>query len=129
MPKRRNTPQRQIIESLLESSESPVLPKELHESALEQLPTLGIATVFRALKDLVEEGKARTVHIPGDSPRYETVSHGHHHHFKCKDCGAVYDLFCCPGNFEKLIPDGFELQDHDITLFGLCSSCVDSRKP
>ncbi|MFP6834193.1 MAG: transcriptional repressor, partial [Porticoccaceae bacterium] len=71
MSQRRNTPQRKTIEALLEQSTSPILPKDLHLQAQQTLPNLGIATVFRALKDLVAEGGVRVVEIPGDSPRYE----------------------------------------------------------
>lgn len=124
MSQQRNTPQRKIIESFLEESDSPMLPKELHEKAQEKIPSLGIATVFRALKNMLEEGKVRVVHIPGDSPRYESTQQKHHHHFKCVDCGQVYDLYKCPGDMERLLPSGFQLIDHDITLFGKCSDCV-----
>lgn len=127
MSKRRNTPQRKIIESFLEKADYPLLPKELHERALKNAPNLGIATVFRALKDLVNEHRVRIVNIPGDPPRYEITERAHHHHFKCNLCDQVYDIEGCPGNLERLLPKGFKLSDHDITLFGLCSNCNESN--
>ena len=123
MPQKRNTPQRKTIESFLEQATSPMLPKELHEQAQQALPSLGIATVFRAIKDMVAEGTVRVVEIPGDSPRYESVNRKHHHHFKCTACEQVFCIEGCPGNLETLLHPGFELTDHDITLFGTCSSC------
>jgi len=123
MSQRRNTQQRKTIESLLEQSSAPVLPKELHKQAQQTLPNLGIATVFRALKDLVSEGRARVVEIPGDSPRYESVDRHHHHHFKCTSCEKVFCIEGCPGNLQTLLRPGFEMTDHDITLFGTCSDC------
>jgi Fur family ferric uptake transcriptional regulator len=123
MSQRRNTPQRKTIESFLEQSTSPILPKELHQQAQQSLPHLGIATVFRALKDLVAEGKARVVEIPGDAPRYESIKRKHHHHFKCNGCEQVFCIEGCPGNLETLLNPGFQLTDHDITLFGTCSNC------
>ena len=98
------------------------MPNELLGLAQQSLPKLGIATVFRALKDLVAEGAVHCVNIGDEASRYESAR-GHHHHFKCIDCGNVFDLFNCPGNLEKLLPQGFELLYHDITLFGKCSCC------
>jgi Fur family ferric uptake transcriptional regulator len=123
MSQRRNTPQRKTIESFLQQSTSPILPKELHVQAQQALPNLGIATIFRALRDLVAEGKARVVEIPGDAPRYESVKSHHHHHFKCNKCEVVFCIDGCPGNLETLLNPGFQLTDHDITLFGTCANC------
>ena len=123
MSQKRSTPQRKTIESFLEQATSPMLPKELHQQAQQSIPNLGIATVFRALKDMVAEGNVRVVDIPGDSPRYESIKRKHHHNFKCNGCEQVFWIEGCPGNLETLLHPGFELTDHDITLFGTCSNC------
>jgi Fur family ferric uptake transcriptional regulator len=123
MSQKRSTPQRKTIELFLEQATSPMLPKELHQQAQQSIPNLGIATVFRALKDMVAEGNVRVVEIPGDYPRYESIKRKHHHHFKCNGCEQVFCIEGCPGNLETLLHPGFELTDHDITLFGTCSNC------
>ena len=123
MPQQRNTAQRRVIKSILNQTERPVSPKEVLGLAQQSLPSLGIATVFRALKDLVAEGAVHSVNIGDDSPLYEGAR-GHHHHFKCIDCGSIFDLFSCPGNLERLLPPNFELLNHEIDLFGKCSDCL-----
>ena len=123
MIRKRKTPQLKTIKLVLNKYNRPLLPREILDHAQQLLPTIGIATVFRALKDLVDEGSARAVHIGDEAPRYETTL-GHHHHFKCIDCDIVFDVFSCPGNMEKLLPAGFQLLDHEITLFGKCSHCL-----
>lgn len=123
MSQKRNTPQRKTIELFLEQATSPMLPKELHQQAQQSISNIGIATIFRALRDMVAEGNVRVVEIPGDSPRYESIKRKHHHHFKCNGCEQVFCIEGCPGNLETLLNPGFELTDHDITLFGTCSSC------
>jgi Fur family ferric uptake transcriptional regulator len=126
MPQKRNTPQRKIIESVLNHTKQPLFPEEVLALAQKEQPSLGIATVYRTLKDLTEEGVVHKVCIRADSTRYEGLRN-HHHHFKCINCDNVFDLFGCPGNFEKLLPADFELIDHDITLFGQCASCKKSH--
>ncbi|MFT6389436.1 MAG: Fur family ferric uptake transcriptional regulator [Cellvibrionaceae bacterium] len=124
MHQQRNTKQKQVIETMLKQAGRPLLPKELLSKAQESLPQLGVATVFRTLKKMVDEGTAKVVCLPGDSPRYEPADLTHHHHFKCSECECVFDLNGCPGHFEKLLPEGFQLTDHEITLFGRCTDCA-----
>ena len=119
----RQTKQRQLIEEMLKAADRPLLPKELLSKAQESIPQLGIATVFRTLKKLVDEGEAKIVCLPGDSPRYERSDLGHHHHFKCSECDAVFEISGCPGHLENLLPKGFQMTDHEITLFGRCADC------
>ena len=123
MPQQRHTRQRQVIEMMLREAGRPLLPKELLGKAQESLPQLGIATVFRTLKKMVDEGVAKVVNLPGDSPRYERSDLAHHHHFKCCECEDVFDINGCPGQLEKLLPEGFQLTSHEITLFGRCVNC------
>lgn len=123
MHQQRQTKQRQVIEAMLRQADRPLLPNELLIQAQESLPKLGIATVFRALKKMVDEGNAKVVCLPGDSPRYERAGLVHSHYFKCHECGRVFDVNGCPGHLESLLPDGFQLTHHEITLFGRCADC------
>lgn len=125
MPQQRRTQQRQVISDILANTRKPLYPKEILDIAKITLPQIGIATVFRALKSLVKEETAQVVRIGDDPARYEAIN-SHHHHFKCYGCGEVFNLFSCPGNMEKLLPPGFELHSHDITLFGNCSNCAEA---
>jgi len=119
----RNTRQRAAIRDALAQAGRPLLPQELLEAAQEAVPGLGIATVYRALKAMVEEGEARSVALPGDSPRFEPVGQPHHHHFQCRRCLRVFDVHACPGDLSRLAPRGFSVEDHDLTLYGQCREC------
>lgn len=121
--KQRQTKQRQVIATMLKQAGRPLLPKELLDKAQESLPQLGIATVFRTLKKMVDEGEATIVSLPGDSPRYERSDLAHHHHFKCEECESVFEINGCPGHLEQLLPKGFQMAGHEITLFGRCADC------
>ncbi|MBA2721304.1 MAG: transcriptional repressor [Methylibium sp.] len=128
----RSTRQRTAIREAIGLAGRPLLPQEVLESAQNQVPGLGIATVYRTLKQLVDEGELRAVRLPGDNPRYESVDHGHHHHFQCTACQRVFDVHACPGNLDRLAPDGFTVEDHDLTLYGRCLTCQPkpaSRRP
>ena len=89
----------------------------------DRLPRIGIATVYRAIRDLVGSGWLRTVDVPGLPARYERAGKPHHHHFLCRTCNSLWEVSACPPDIERLAPAGFVTQGHEITLYGLCQEC------
>ena len=51
----RKTRQREIIRQVLKDADRPLSPPEIYESACKLVPGIGQATVYRAVKSLVEE--------------------------------------------------------------------------
>jgi Fur family ferric uptake transcriptional regulator len=119
----RNTKQKTAIYELINSAEHPLTAQEIELKANAVVPGIGIATVYRALKRLQQEELVTVVELPGKSPRYESTQKGHHHHFVCRKCGKVFDLEGCSGNVDALAPKGFQVEAHEITLFGQCDLC------
>ena len=120
----RSTKQRTAIQQAMTQADRPLAPQEVLELAQATLPGLGIATVYRALKAMAEEGLLREVHLPGRSPMYEVAHHGPHPHFQCRVCARVFAVHACPGDLASLAPPGFEVDSHEITLYGRCSDCA-----
>lgn len=120
----RNTRQRTAIREALSQSGRPLLPQEVLQAAQAWAPGLSLATVYRNLNALVEEGELTAVSLPGESPRFELAAQRHHHHFKCEGCARVLDVHACPGDLSHLLPPGFEVHRHDLTLYGLCDQCL-----
>lgn len=118
----RSTKQRTAIRQALQAADRPLLATEVLEVAQKAVPSLGIATVYRTLKALVEQESLQVVELPGENPRFE-FAHGHHHHFSCQACGRVYDIHACPGDFSKMVPPGFAVSNHEVTLYGRCADC------
>jgi Fur family ferric uptake transcriptional regulator len=123
----RNTRQRSAIREAIAQADRPLLPQEVLDAAQQAVPGLGIATVYRNLKMLVEEGALQPVNLPGENPRFELVGHRHHHHFQCRQCQRVFDVHACPGDLGGLAPQGFTVEDHDLTLYGRCKDCAPSN--
>jgi Fur family ferric uptake transcriptional regulator len=120
---KRSTRQRAAIRDAIAEAGRPLLPQEVLDAAQGKVPGLGIATVYRNLKSLVSGGELRSVELPGENPRYESVGHAHHHHFQCDVCQRVFDVHACPGDLSQLAPPGFTVEDHDLTLYGKCGDC------
>jgi Fur family transcriptional regulator, ferric uptake regulator len=120
----RSTRQRTAIRTAIDAAGRPLSPQEVLEAAQAEVPALGLATIYRNLKQMVEAGEILVVMLPGDSPRYEAAQHEHHHHFQCTNCKRVFDVHDCPGDLAKLAPKGFTVERHEITLYGRCDQCV-----
>lgn len=126
MSLRRDTAQQRAIRQAIETAGRPLSVQEIHTLALEQTSSLGLRTVYRILNRLTEDGSVVPVMVPGQSDRYEpaAVATKHHHHFHCDSCDRVFDVGACPGGLNRLLPPGFELSGHELTLWGLCVDCA-----
>lgn len=122
--KKRDTQQRRAIRRVIEESGRPLGPREVLDAAQAHCPGLGIATVYRTLKTLVEEAELTQVELPGEPPRYETTGKHHHHHFHCRACDRVFELEGCPEGLRRLTPPGFSLESHELVLYGRCPGCA-----
>lgn len=119
----RDTVQRRAIRRVLTEADRPLTPREVLDDAQEHAPGLGIATVYRTVKGLCEEGFLTTVELPGEPARFELSAKQHHHHFSCRMCGRVFELEGCPEGLKRLLPKGFSMEDHDVVLYGACREC------
>ena len=124
----RSTRQRSAIRTVIDDAGRPLSPQEVLDAAQVDVPALSLATVYRNLKQLLEAGEIQAVSLPGDSPRYESAHHDHHHHFQCMSCQRVFDIHACPGDMAALAPRGFTVESHELTLYGRCADCAAPKK-
>lgn len=123
---KRTTSQRVAIVNALANAAGPLTPQEVLEQASKEQKGLGLATVYRNLSALEASGAVALVHLPNDSTRYEPAGRGHHHHFRCEACEQVFELEAkCPVSVLEgvTLPGGYKVQNHDLTLYGLCPGC------
>jgi len=119
----RNTVQQRTIRRILLEAGRPLRPGEILDAARKELPRLGLATVYRAVIRLLEENRIGRVRLPGLPDRYEWKIAGHHHHFYCRSCRKLFDVSGCMEGVEKLAPRGFQAEEHDLLIRGLCPLC------
>ncbi|NBO43025.1 MAG: transcriptional repressor [Betaproteobacteria bacterium] len=120
----RITKQGTAILTAIEKAHRPLLAQEILEAAAADSPGIGQATVYRNIKALVQAGLLTTVNLPGENPRYEVSHLHHHHHFHCTRCDKVFDVHDCPGDLKQLAPAGFQVERHEVTLYGSCETCL-----
>ena len=128
----RQTAQREAIFRVIRRAKGPLTVDQIHQRARRASPRMGIATVYRAIKLLVEADEILPVMLPDGQARYEAADLGHHHHFRCRVCGQVYDMAYCPVSIPAgtTFPGGFRVEDHELTLYGTCPNCHETdEKP
>jgi Fur family ferric uptake transcriptional regulator len=124
----RNTRQKQAIRETFERNDRPLSTDEVHREAARSSRGLGMATVYRSIKALLDDGWLSVVEVPGRNPLYEVAGKGHHHHFSCTACERVYELEGCATVNAKL-PRGFKTTGHDVTFYGTCAACTPGTRP
>lgn len=122
----RITPQREIIIETLAHSDGHLSAEELHQRLQSRSKTINLATVYRTLDLLVEQGYATRLVGRESKFLYATRQHSRHLHLICRKCGRTY-----PAEYEGLQPFleelkktyGFQVEVEHLTFRGLCSDC------
>ena len=127
----RDTPQRKAVAQALHDAGRPLTAAELHHAAEQALPGLGVATVYRVIKDLQTSGEARRLTLPDDQPRYEWATEGASHaHFVCDSCHKAICLdeeAAPPPPRPNNLPEGFEVEESAVSFLGTCPECKDDE--
>lgn len=126
------TSQRLMVLNILSAHGDEHLPvEEIYDLAKEESPEIGLATIYRTVQVLLELHVIEKVTFDDGFARYElngeeTGSGHRHHHAICTQCGKVYSLETdLLDTLEKQVFEslGFEVTDHEVKLYGLCSAC------
>ncbi len=119
----RKTRQKEAIRSAFLHADRPLSPEEILTLAQASVSGLSIATVYRNVGGLVEEGWLTPVELPGEARRYERAGKEHHHHFSCRSCGKVFELEGCAIDLKSKLPRGFRASGHEFFIYGSCADC------
>jgi Fur family ferric uptake transcriptional regulator len=122
----RATRQRLVVLTELMAERNDATAQELHERLRARGERLGLATVYRTLRLLADEGVVDALsHHPGELC-YRLCSEGHHHHLVCSSCHQVVELDECelePWLERVSEAHGFVTTGHRLEVAGLCSDC------
>jgi Fe2+ or Zn2+ uptake regulation protein len=104
--------------------------EEVTRRVRDRLDSVSTQGVYDVLGALSRAGLARRVEPAGSPARYEARASDNHHHIVCRGCGAIEDVDCGVGERPCLEPTpghGFELDEAEVTFWGLCPACQAMR--
>jgi Fur family ferric uptake transcriptional regulator len=103
--------------------------QDLHAKLRTTGHPVGLATVYRALQTLSEEGDVDVLRTDDGESVYRRCSTGaHHHHLVCRSCGRTVEV---EGPTVERWADtvsaqhGFRDVTHTVEIFGTCADCAD----
>ncbi len=120
----RMTKQRRAILAALQGDTSHPTAEEIYLRVKRELPHISLATVYRNLRRLAEEGLVQEIPTPHGPARYDPTTRPHYH-FLCDECGRVYDVRLAVQNrfHHELALQGFKVRAHEMMFYGLCPAC------
>ena len=129
--RRRRTRQLEQVFEALKGDHTHPFAHEIYRRVHQRLPRISLATVYRNLHSLVEEGKIRTLLLDGQGARYDPETR-EYDHFVCERCGRVDDLFLWRArrriDLTSLAKHGYVVMTHNLTIHGMCPACASRRR-
>ena len=129
--RKRTTRQLEQVFAALQGDHTHPLAHEIYRRVHKRLPRISLATVYRNLHSLVEQGKIRTFLLDGQGARYDPET-SEHDHFVCERCGRVDDLFLRRArrriDLTSLAKRGYVVTTHNLAVHGMCQGCASRRR-
>lgn len=127
----RATAQRQSVIEWLGAQEGFTSAQGIHAALRSTGSRIGLATVYRHLQALTDQGRVDVIHGADGETIYRLcgdVARGrHHHHLICRVCGRAEEIEGSQVErwAAKVAEDhGFTSVDHTIEIFGVCAECA-----
>ena len=122
------TSQREIILYTLYNNDQHYTSEELYMLIKQEYQELsiGIATVYRTLSLLEENGLVSSISLGIQGKKYEIANKPHHDHIICEKCNKIVEFE--NDKIEELQhtiakENGFQLTKHIMQLYGVCGEC------
>ena len=119
------TPQRLAVYNYLLNTTSHPSADVIYTDIHVQYPTMSLATVYKALKTLVDVDLIQEINVGEGNFRYDGNSSSHPH-IQCLGCGKVDDFkdFSLD-NLNSLASENTDYQiiSHKVYFYGYCPNC------
>lgn len=130
----RNTRQKRLILDCIKDSGRHMTVDEIYNLIKQNDEKISIATVYRNLRMLEQQGVIKKLYMAEDAPLFYEMSGSDehtHHHLVCSRCGAIIDFEeDLLDSIEKTIEakKGFKIKDHRVVFYGLCKDCLEAEE-
>lgn len=127
---KKNSKQREAIINSLKNRKDHPTAEELFLDLKNKMPEIGIATIYRNLQNLYQDGEIIKIKTRDGIDRYDGNIEPHIH-FECVKCGKVSDISLANEQMNKLDSDmktlakkiGAHQEYFSIIINGVCKNC------
>jgi len=123
-------PRLKILEIFQTGEQRHMTAEDVYRVLLNDHSDIGLATVYRVLTQFEQAGILERSHFESGKAVYELNQGTHHDHLVCTSCGRVEEFYDAEieRRQQMIATDkGWTLQDHAMSLYGLCGDCVKKR--
>ena len=123
-------PRLKILEIFQTGSQRHMTAEDVFRVLLNEHSDIGLATVYRVLTQFEQAGILSRSHFDSGKAVYELNEGTHHDHLVCTGCGKVEEFYDpeIERRQQMISKDkGWILQDHAMSLYGLCGDCASKR--
>jgi len=121
------THQRLEILKYLDTHKTHPTADEIYSVLKKKNPALSKTTIYNALETLMKNNLVRNLTISSLEQRYE-IKDEMHHHFLCKKCGKIINIeITCP-NINKILQQGYHIEEVHGYFKGYCKECLKKVK-
>ena len=121
------TQQRKTILDIILASDVRLTAADIYAELSAKSCSFGIATIYRTLALLEENGIIKKTEMPGDDSGFYSACDGHKHCFVCTRCKREFKIDFCPidARSEELSRKmNFTVTGHSFEIFGICADCA-----
>lgn len=119
------TPQRLHILALVKSF-GHIDIDTLYNEILKDYPYISLATIYKNVATMVENGIIKEIKITQGKTKYELVINTHAH-FICTNCSRIEDIPIDESCIIKNL-DNYKIDNINIQIYGTCSNCENFSK-
>ena len=125
MPARKHSRQRDAILECVRSTDSHPTAEWVYARLKPEFPSLSLATVYRNLALLKQEGVISSMGVVDGMERFDSNTEPHSH-FICTSCSAVIDVFEVrpPVELCREVRCG-TVRSCDLIFTGICKECAE----
>ena len=119
-------PRLRILEMLEQNTGHHASAEDIYKMLLGLNQEIGVATIYRVLTQCEQAGLVRRLQFEGGRAVFELACSDHHDHMVCVRCGCVHEFHDeVIESRQRDIADksGFDIEDHTMVLYGLCTRC------
>ena len=117
-------PRIKVLEVFQRATQRHMTAEDVYKALLGENADIGLATVYRVLMQFEQAGLLSRSHFESGKSVFELNEGQHHDHLVCLTCGRVeefYDPDIEQRQRAVALANGFELQDHALSLYGVCT--------
>ena len=125
----KHSSQRDSILEFLKTRKDHPTADVVYMNVRKSFPNISLGTVYRNLTLLSDIGQIAKIRV-GDSVDHFDADTSPHHHFVCKECGAVIDLTLPPlSSVDEAASAHFDgqIEGHTIYFYGKCKACCEAQ--